>query len=184
MIDARSSSFGAGKKLVMPINLSLRVTGLFYALYGGVAAVKLAQTAGSSHAPDATIFACAILVAFAVFGLALCLTVETLTFDPSTLSYRYRKGFGPFAKSIRGVAAEIRALSIHRIERTQCDGETTHTSASPVLSVRVEWNDARPSVELFHAPEEALIGTNRLKVVAKATRIAGTLGVPVEDRSV
>jgi len=183
MIDVTKTGIAVRKKLVVPINLSMRVTGAFYAVYGGAAQIKLWQVAEAGHGSDANLFACLILGAFALFGLALCLTVENLTFDPATLTYEYRKGFGPFVKSIRGSVGDIRAIAIERTIRTHSDGEATPGTPTAVLSVRIEWNDGRKPIELFGTSEEALFGSNRAKVQAKAERFATSLGVRIDDRS-
>ena len=176
MIEASKTGVVVTRKLVVPINFSMRVTGAFYAVYGGVSQIKLLQMADRGNGSELNLFACIILAAFALFGLALCLTIDSVILDPGSQKYEYRKGFGPFIKTIKGPIGDIRAISISQIDRGHGDGES---KLSPVLSVRIEWKDDRKPTELFSAPEEALIGNNQKRIQTKAAKIANALSVPI-----
>jgi len=183
MIDAREIRLASRKKTVVPINLSMRVTGLFYAVYGGIASLKLLQIALSGHGSPVNLLASAILGAFFFFGLVLSLSVESLTLDPAAREYEFRKGIWPFVRTDRGSAASIKAIAIDRIARTQVEDGFASNDSSATLKVKIEWKGDKSPLVLFSAPEESLLGSNRRRIEAKASRVAAALEIPLSNRS-
>jgi len=175
------------RKLTVPINVSLRVTGLFYGVYGLAALVKLLQGDSSGHRSEATLFAAAILASFVIFGAVLALSIETFSVDPKTRRYAFRKGIWPFARTIEGPIKDIALVQVLRSESVVSDGESLHATTSATISARITWIDGRQPVSLFSGSEEAGLfrsRSGRERVLAKATALASALGCSTDDQSV
>ena len=180
MIEASKVSGVIQSKLVIPINLSLRVSGAFYAVYGAVGLWKLLQSpTGTNSAIN--IIACAVLGAFCLFGLVLSLSVNSFTLDFQRRRYSYRKGLGPFAAAMTGDASEIRAVSISRHAKPQGDPEFAHTESFE-LRLNIEWVGDQAPLLISRAPEESLFGGNTSRSLTRAIKLARDIGVPVENR--
>jgi len=164
----------SSKRQVMSLNLSHRVAGVFYAIYGTAALAKLFQFVQAGHSSPTNLAACLILATFVFFGLILALWVETLIVDPKSETYTFKKGLGPFARVVTGAVSDVRSITIG------------HVSSSPVLTAQIEWESARPPLELFAIREELGLFQRRSaldRITSKTATIAAAFGRQIEDRS-
>jgi len=174
----------SSKRQVMSLNLSHRVAGVFYAIYGTAALAKLFQFVQAGHSSPTNLAACLILATFVFFGLILALWVETLIVDPK--SETFKKGLGPFARVVTGAVSDVRSITIVKNSKSVSDGDAGHVSSSPVLTAQIEWESARPPLELFAIREELGLFQRRSaldRITSKTATIAAAFGRQIEDRS-
>jgi len=169
-MNAVSNPTLATRRLVVPINRSLRMTGVFYFAYSVLTLATFVQRSAGKWSEGA-ILAAIILGAFALFGLALMLSIER--FSVADGNYRLEKGLWPFVDIGEGPLSDIRAIVIDRVSTISSDGELTHTAPSSRLNVRVEWNNGRAVVPLFSAAVDE-------KSVARADEVANAIGCRLE----
>ena len=183
MVGVTKSGLSASKGLILPINLSLRITGALYAVVGGVAGLGLAWNPQAGWRGDANLFAVLILGVFAVFGLALSFSVENLSIHPAARTYRYRKGLGIFVRTQDGPTSDILDVFVERVFRSRGDGEVTRSTRASELIVSIRWQNGRDPLPIYCSHEQTYFGSSRNRVLIWAGQVAASLGVMLVDQS-
>jgi len=185
-MKAATSTHISHKRLVMPLNLSQRVAGTFYMLYGLAALFKLSQYSASGHGSLLNLVAGLILGSFVIFGFGLGLWTETLVVDSVAHNYIIKKGVWPFLHLSEGPLTDVRSVTIVKNIDSLGEGDSGDVSVSPMLIAQLEWRDGRQPLQLFSVRQESGLFSRYPamdRIQCRASKVASYLNCHVEDQS-